>query len=298
MRRGIALGAQVVETLFLPALLLLGSASASAQEFSFKDPKGDDKGPGTYTYPTDGVYTPGSFDLTGITFKDKGASIEIKIDVATRIEDPWESKSWGGNGFSVQFVQIYLDLDHKEGSGQTRSLPGINVLFSSAEAWDKVILVSPQGKTRLQAEIDTKAAAVKKSIVIPTVTRAQGISLLVVVDKKDLEGFGPGFGFQALMNSNEGYPAETDLLTRKVNEYGGDHRFGGGSDFDCDPHVLDLFVGPGKGEETEKASQFEALKKFTCTDDETKNTQTTVPMIYTAAAATPQAPAPQAPAPK
>ena len=42
------------------------------------------------------------------------------------------------------------------------------------------------------------------------------------------------------MQSNEGFPGDTDLLTRKVNEYEGQHRFGGGTDFDCDPHVMDM----------------------------------------------------------
>jgi hypothetical protein len=30
------------------------------------------------------------------------------------------------------------------------------------------------------------------------------------------------------------------LLTRKVNEYEGQHRFGGGNDGDCDAHVMDV----------------------------------------------------------
>jgi C-terminal binding-module, SLH-like, of glucodextranase len=47
-----------------------------------------------------------------------------------------------------------------------------------------------------------------------------------------------------VMQSNEGFPAETDFLTRKVNEYEGQHRFGGGNDGDCDPHVMDVLDGP------------------------------------------------------
>jgi hypothetical protein len=54
-----------------------------------------------------------------------------------------------------------------------------------------------------------------------------------------------GWGYQVVMQSNEGFPAETDLLSRKVNEYEGQHRFGGGNDGDCDAHVMDLLEGPG-----------------------------------------------------
>ena len=39
------------------------AGAAQAEGVKFMDPTGDDKGPGGYTYPTDGVYTAGSFDL-------------------------------------------------------------------------------------------------------------------------------------------------------------------------------------------------------------------------------------------
>ena len=42
------------------------------------------------------------------------------------------------------------------------------------------------------------------------------------------------------MQSNEGFPADEDMLTRRVNEFEGQHRFGGGNDYMCDPHVMDL----------------------------------------------------------
>lgn len=277
--------------MFLGIGLGLHASSASAQDLVLKDPKGDDKGPGVYTYPTAGVYSAGSFDLTGVTLKDKGKTVEIKVDVASRIEDVWDSKAWGGNGFSVQFVQVYIDLDHKEGSGQLKTLPGVNVQFAPAEAWDRVVLISPQGKTRLQAEIDTKAAAMKGQIVIPTVTRAQGTSLVAIVNKSDLGDFKAGYGLQVIMQSNEGYPAATDLLTRKVNEYNGEHRFGGGSDYDCDPHAIDILMAPGKGEAAESDAQYEVLKKFTCADDEAKWVQAVVPMIYPEVKAEASAPA-------
>ncbi|MFM7204527.1 MAG: glucodextranase DOMON-like domain-containing protein [Myxococcota bacterium] len=273
----------------LLSTLLVGAVQG--QELQFKDPRGDDKGPGVYSYPTDGVYAPGSFDLTGFSIKDKGKDVEFKITLAARIEDPWDSKAWGGNGFSVQFVQIYIDLDHKEGSGELKALPGINVAFAPTEAWDKVVLLSPQGATRLQTEIDTKAGKIKDKMVIPTVVRATGNSLTAVVPKSALGDLKPGYGFQVVMQSNEGYPAATDLLTRKVNEYNGEHRFGGGSDYDCDPHVIDMLMAPGKGEKSEQDAQFEALKKFTCADDESKWSLATVPLIYTPAATPAEAPA-------
>jgi len=254
---------------------------AMAREFKLKDPKGDDKGPGNYEYPTDGVYTAGSFDVTELKIKEKGKNIQISVKLAGKIEDPWDSKAWNGNGFSIQFAQIYFDLDHKKGSGVIKSLPGTNIRFQEESAWDKVVLISPQPRSRIQTEVDLKAAEVKERVVIPKVTRAQGNTLIAVVAKESLGGALPeNFGVQILMQSNEGYPAETDLLTRKVNEYNGQHRFGGGSDYDCDPHVMDILMAPAQGDVSEQTSQFDVLKKYSCDEDPAKWIQATIPMIY------------------
>ena len=69
------------------------------------------------------------------------------------------------------------------------------------------------------------------------------------------------------MQSNEGFPAKTDLLTRKVNEYEGQHRFGGGNDGDCDPHVMDCLAGSGTGDKAEDRQQHKHVAP-TSADDE------------------------------
>ena len=122
------------------SVLLLATAvfagSALAQEVSFKDPSGDDKGPGNYVYPTDKVYKPGSFDLTEFKMKVSGDKADFSVSANTALEDPWGM----GGGFAVQMVFIFIDTDGKEGSGFTKSLPGLNVAFAPADAWDKVVI--------------------------------------------------------------------------------------------------------------------------------------------------------------
>ena len=228
--------------------------------FTLTDPAGDDNGPGSYKYPTAPVYTKGSFDLRKLEVIDKGDKVEFRVTVGTRIEDPWNSKDWDGNGFSVQFAQIYIDTDHEAGKGFTGALPGLGSLkWSDDEAWDKVVLISPQGRPKLSGEL-RKAGAMKAAAVIPTVTRVQGSTLIATVKKSDL-GSAPlsKWGINVAMQSNEGFPLSTDLLTRPVNETGGEHRFGGGADGDCDPQVIDIFAGKGKGESSEAGDQHKAL---------------------------------------
>lgn len=248
-----------------------------------KDPAGDDNGPGNYVYPTDKVYKRGSFDLRGLEIVPQGENIEFRVKVGSIIDDPWDSKAWGGNGFSVQMAFIHIDMDHKAGSGVQESLPGLNVRFAEDEAWDRVVIISPQGPTRVNSEIEQKAAAHKDRIIVPSVTRAVGKTLIAVVPKSAFGGKTPSraWGYQVLMQSNEGFPAKTDLLTRKVNEFEGQHRFGGGSDYDNDPHVVDLFTSPAKGGAAEKQSQHDVLGKWNKdTTEPTAADLAVVPMVY------------------
>jgi carbohydrate-binding DOMON domain-containing protein len=184
--------------------------------------------------------------------------------VNAKVEDPWDSKAWGGNGFSTQMVFIFLDHDKKAGSGHTEGLAGLNVTFAPESAWDKALIISAQGNTRVQSEVNAKAGKFKGDIVIPTSVKAQGRKIVARFPKSKAGEITATTGFQILVQSNEGFPDKTDLLTRKVNEYGGEHRFGGGSDYDCDPHVMDLLAGKGKGEAGEAKAQYDMLSTFKC----------------------------------
>jgi hypothetical protein len=69
------------------------------------------------------------------------------------------------------------------------------------------------------------------------------------------------------MQSNEGFPDKGALLTRAVNREAGQHRFGGGTDFDADPHVIDILAPPGR-------TQHEILSAYQL------ERYATVPMVY------------------
>lgn len=212
-------------------------AAVPAQEVSFDDPTGDDNGPGGYVYPTDAVYTRGSFDLTKFEMQVKGKRVNFEVSVNANLEDPWGM----GGGFSVQMVFIFIDTDGKEGSGFTKAPPGLNVEFAPADAWDKCIILSPQTKARVEQEVQAKAGDMASAIIVPARTTGRGRTITGTVQLSDLgEGDPTTWGYQVVMQSNEGFPADNDLLTRKVNEYEGQHRFGGGTDYDCDPHVMDI----------------------------------------------------------
>ncbi len=227
-----------LHALGMATLIALGAGAAHAVEFT--DPRGDDKGPGTYVYPTDPVYKAGSFDLTKFSISKSGANADVAVEVASGLEDPWGM----GGGFAVQMVFIFV----KTGApgGYTDAPAGLNVTFAPGSEWNKLIILSPQKKARVTGEAEAKAGKFAKDIVVPNITRGRGRVIQGAVPLAELGGDGnvDGWSYQVVMQSNEGFPAATDFLTRKVNEYEGQHRFGGGNDGDCDPHAADVLDGP------------------------------------------------------
>jgi carbohydrate-binding DOMON domain-containing protein len=251
------------------------AAAAGAQEVAFRDPTGDDNGPGKYTYPTDAVYKPGSFDLTQLKVKKSGANVDFEVSVNSALDDPWRM----GVGFAVQMVFIFVKTGDAKPS-YTQGLPGLNIQFAPEDAWNRCVILSPQPSSRVKAEVDAKAPSMKAEILVPVRTKGSGKTISGSVSVKDFPSGDPStWGYQVIMQSNEGFPAKTDLLTRKVNEYEGQHRFGGGNDGDCDPHVMDILAGSGNGDASEVDLQHKMLA-YECNPDGTAKQLATLRMVY------------------
>src|SRR5690625_4968470 len=106
------------------------------------DPEGDDNGPGSYTYPTNSVFNPGSLDLTGFDVYEDGDVVRLVVSTAGSINNPW-----GGDGMSTQRVNIYLrDGDSTE---TTELLPGTNM--SAAGAWKYVVVADGRAESGIFA---------------------------------------------------------------------------------------------------------------------------------------------------
>ncbi len=254
------------------AALALAATVAGAQEVVFKDPTGDDDGPGKYVYPTDPVYKPGSFDLTQLKVTQKGDEVTFEITVNSDIEDPWGMPG----GFSVQTAFIFVQTGK---GGTVKGIPGTNVQFAPEDAWNRCVVLSPQPAGRVRAEAKQKAGDLKELILAPEETSTKGRTIFGAVPKKALgDGDLSRWGFQVVMQSNEGFPDKTDLLTRKVNEYEGQHRFGGGNDADCDPHVMDVLAGKAVGDKSEIEAQHQLLA-HECNPDGTSKRLATLKMV-------------------
>ena len=258
-----------IVTFFLAVVILVGLMSCattksgvtqSSDKIKLKDPKGDDKGTGVYTYPTDPVYAPGSFDLLSCDVTDKGEEIEFKVKFNAPVSFSW------GDAWDVQQIQIYLDMDHKKGSGRTKTLPGTQVVIDEESAWEKVVFIDPHSVAKINGEIGMKAKEMAKDIILPHKIKPIGKTIKAIVKKSDLGISGTTdlskWGYGVMMLSATGFPGDWCVLMRRVNEYNGQHRFGGGADGAGDPNVMDMIVGDGNGSKDEKELQYNILKNY------------------------------------
>src|SRR3972149_7157596 len=125
----------------------LAAPAVVAQEVSFKDPVGDDNGPGAYSYPTDKGYQPGSFDLTSFKVKVSGGKANIEVGQNSQLED----RCWAMQyGFCVQMVFVFIKTDPN--TGHTEGLPGLNVGFAPEAGRDQGTVLFPQPPSRLKHE--------------------------------------------------------------------------------------------------------------------------------------------------
>ena len=231
----------------------------ASQTVTLLDPSGDDDGPGTYKYPTASVYSKGAFDLTQLKVSQDGDNVIFEITYASKVEDPWGSSGWGGFGFSLQLLQIYIDQDNLTGSGVEQALPGMNARFAKDSFWEKVIVLSAQPTNKTRSEVESKAKDVSDRVIYPREVTVRGKSIILTISRADLGDLGANWGYQVLSASTEGFPEAGDVYARPVNQAAGEHRFGGGADDSSDPNFVDLFAPPAKGDASEVSLQHEFL---------------------------------------
>ncbi|MBV8199162.1 MAG: hypothetical protein JOZ15_00930 [Acidobacteria bacterium] len=172
--------------------LALATAAAAAEKVSFKDPKDDDNGPGDYTYPTDPAYKPGSFDLTGFRLKAHGDKVDLDVEMAAKLEDPWRT----GSGFSLQMVFIFIQTHPEKqagGAAPATGKPGAK----KAQGDGKTTAGKPPGDKQAAGQASaTQAAGDKPPAATPGTTKAagdQGTSAKAAGAKADKAGEQPGF---------------------------------------------------------------------------------------------------------
>ena len=228
-----------------PGAIQYMSFGPRTQILLVEDPEGDDKGPGTYTYPTDGVFKPGDFDLTFFQVDTDGGTLIFTFGLKAPITNGWGS----GNGFSVQTFDVYIDKDPGAGSGDRMLLPGRNAALSAENGWEVAVWVegwTPQvvipDPEAANAPINFTEASSAIRVYVDTGRNA-------VVASVPVEYFGEGdpttWAYAAVVLGQEGYPAEGVWRVRDVSTQAAQYKFGGAAADNNHTRIIDIALPAG-----------------------------------------------------
>jgi alpha-amylase/alpha-mannosidase (GH57 family) len=193
--------------------------------YDLPDPEGDDYGPGTYTYPQDGVFGAGSYDLTNFTVGVSGEDTAVfSFDVAAPIGNPWGSPV----GYSVQTFDLYIDTDPAAGTGARLLLPGRNAALESGNGWEYALTLEGWDPALYVATADGTTEETKPTFKVIAdsdgrVTARIPLELLGDGDPRD-------WGYAVAVMSQEGFPSAGVRRVRDINVVGEQWKGGGAPD--------------------------------------------------------------------
>lgn len=218
--------------------------------FQMEDPKDDDHGPGSYTYPKDGVFKPGDFDLLSFEVASDGANLVLSFVMDAPITNGWGSPS----GFSVQTFDVYIDKDPGAGTGTRLLLPGRNAALGAEDGWDIALWVEGWTSQVLGLDADNNPVKLTEASSAMKIFVDSGKNAVVV--SLPIEFFGDGeasdWGYAVAVLGQEGYPAEGVWRVRDVNQAAESYRFGGAPADNNHTRIIDLLM-PVDGSTTQEA---------------------------------------------
>lgn len=122
--------------------------------FTLNDPRGDDNGDGTLTYPLRYYgMSAGDLDLLSLTATRVEGGTEFVATFANPVrptarrtidEGGTSLDSIARFGFYTTNLDIYIDTDRVPGSGATNTLPGRRAEIDPKFAWEKMICLTPR----------------------------------------------------------------------------------------------------------------------------------------------------------
>jgi carbohydrate-binding DOMON domain-containing protein len=218
--------------------------------FAFDDPRHDDDGTGRYRYPLSFDNREGFLDITRFTVEDGGSNVVFTISCRRPIEKYDTNGFTGPKGWWLQMLDIYIDKDGSEGreTGYLKALPGRQIEFEGKKGWEKVVLVTPNDSRIVEKILEDRTSDMelvhqRNDIVVPHRVYPQGFTFVVYVPKHEIGAPQPGWGYQVLMtpydSSNLSYG---HFQNSKIGKFASQDKFGGGTDFDGNPNVLDMLA--------------------------------------------------------
>jgi carbohydrate-binding DOMON domain-containing protein len=220
-----------------PAQIVLPDLGTATTILEVSDPEGDDHGPGSYTYPTDGVFMEQAYDLKSFTVAYDDKNMVFKFTFNGPVPNPWGS----GNNLAIQTLDVYVDKDPGSGTGARLLLPGRNASLEEGNGWDYAVWA--EGWTPQFIAPDAKTLEPKQ---------VTGVDFKIIVDPANStvtlrvprSAFGEGdpeqWGYVAAVLGQEGYPSTGVWRVRDINQSSEQWRFGGAPNDTNHTRIIDL----------------------------------------------------------
>lgn len=238
-----------ITTLLLLVLLVLAAGSQPAVAvsqaprqllFEMEDPRGDDRGPGTYVYPQGPVFDPrhGLYDLTSFRVEVDETSYYFYFTFAEKLTNPWGAPE----GFSHQRIALYIDSLPNQGRSETWR-EGAYVDFDPRHGWEYFVDVTGWHKGAVYTWNQRKSEPGRRQG-LQVRRGADGKTVEAVVPREALDEHPETWSYYVIIGSQDpiGPDGWRPVLARAT-----EWQFGGGTDTNLDPNVLDL-LAPATGE--------------------------------------------------
>nr|WP_148217661.1 glucodextranase DOMON-like domain-containing protein [Acetohalobium arabaticum] len=224
----------------LMLILLISASAVTAQEalFDMEDPEGDDYGPGTYVYPTSEQFAPfeGLFDLRRVRVEERESDYSFRFKFGT-VTNPWHAPY----GFSHQLIQVYID--NQDSGATTVFKKGANVKFSKESSWNKLIKITGWNIKVFDYQDDLSQET--EPVVDAEAKVLEDKQTIQARIPKELIGSLDSARYYVLIGSLDGFSYDN---YRPVIEEVDDWKFGGGTDTQYNPNVLDILVPEDKSQ--------------------------------------------------
>ncbi len=223
-----------------PAVVAVPDLGTMNLILDIADPERDDYGPGTYTYPSDAVFSTGCYDILNFQVGSDAENIVFKFTMRGAVENPWGSP----NGLSVQTYDIYIDKDGN-GQGGVNFLPGRNLALQDGFTWDYAITIEGwEPGIYIPGDTAVEKIATSSDFQILADPGQQRVTIRI---PKAILGDNPEeWKYAAMVLSQEGYPSGGVQRVRDVNQKSEQWKVGGAPADTNHTRVIDV-VWPEAG---------------------------------------------------
>lgn len=219
-----------------PAQFVFPDLGLSTLLLEVEDPQGDDFGPGSYTYPTDVVFEPQSFDIQKFKVLSDESNLIFEFVFYGPIPNPWGSTM----NLSLQTLDVYVDKDPGQGTGARLLLPGRNAALPAEDGWDYAVWAEGWYPALVVPDLETSEPK-KLNIDFKVISDPSKQKVTIRVPK---DAFGEGdpqdWGFAAVVLSQEGFPAKGVWRVRDIKSANDQWAFGGAPDDTNHTRIIDV----------------------------------------------------------